>query len=325
MALEDYKVGFRTIGYSNPEQNFRLDVNIWYPTTKNPRELTYTPWTILAAREAKVANGRFPLLILSHPSPGTRFSYHDTCALLAKKGFIVAAPTHAEDCMDNMRLIFTWEQLRTRVQDIKRLIDLLPNHKDIGTSIDTSKIGVIGAGAGGTAALLLGGAKPNCISWPDYCTKAGKKDVYCNPWAREKINTICKEFPLRKSLADKRISAIALLSPSFGMLFSPSSFKTFPTPLLILSLGNDTVNNHLFHADAISGYVREQSRTLWLPTADLGALMAPCPESLARELQELCRSVTPKQRQTIHKRMWEHLALFFADELKNKETPSPKH
>ena len=314
-ALDDFKVGFLTIGFSYPEERLRLDVNVWYPSIRNARELNYAPYTIMAAREGKPCEGHFPLLIVSHPSPGTRFSYHDTCSWLASQGYVVAAPTHTQDCMDNMQLLFTWEQFKGRAHDICRLIDELPKHQLLGSIIDRQKIGLVGFGSGGTTALLLGGALPDCISWPDYCPKAGKKDLYCNPWSREKVNAICREFPLKKSLKDPRIKAIAIVSPGFGMLFSPRSFQHFTTPLLVLTAGKDTLNDHRLHADVLTGYLRAQSRTLFIAEADMGALMAPCPDSLAKELSELCRSVSPKERLLIHKRMHEALASFFSEEL----------
>lgn len=39
--------------------------------------------------------------------------------------------------------------------------------------------------------------------------------------------------------------------------------------------------------------------------------MAPCPESLATELPELCRSVTPEERKQIHEDLAEALGDFF--------------
>ena len=324
LALDDFKTGFLTLGFSFPDEQLRLDVNVWYPSLRNPRELNYAPYTILAAREAKPCDGRFPLLIVSHPSPGIRFSYHDTCAWLATQGYVVAAPTHTYDCMDNMQQLFTWQQLQSRARDISRLIDELPKHKLLGPVLDSQRIGLLGFGAGGTTALLLGGAMPDCISWPDYCPRAGKKDLYCNPWSREKVNAICREFPLKKPLKDPRIKALAVVSPGFGMLFSPHSFQHFSTPLLMLSTGKDNLNDHRLHADVLTGYLLAKSRTLFIDEADMGALMAPCPDSLANELSELCRSVSPKERQLIHKRMQEALASFFADELSRADPQTEK-
>ena len=71
-AADSYQVGFRTLGQWSADTNLRLDVNIWYPSLRPPRELNYAPWTIAAARNGKPVEGRFPLLRLSHASPGTR-------------------------------------------------------------------------------------------------------------------------------------------------------------------------------------------------------------------------------------------------------------
>ena len=38
-----YQVGFRTIGQWQVENALRLDVNIWYPSIRAPRELDYPP------------------------------------------------------------------------------------------------------------------------------------------------------------------------------------------------------------------------------------------------------------------------------------------
>ena len=101
-AADTYLVGFRTLGQWSQTANLRLDVNVWYPSVRPPRDLNYAPWEISASRAGKAVEGRFPLLLLSHDTAGTRFSYHDTAAWLASLGFVVAAPNHTADNMDNM-------------------------------------------------------------------------------------------------------------------------------------------------------------------------------------------------------------------------------
>ena len=97
LADNGYNPGFRTLGFWQQESGIRVDVNVWYPSVRAPRSLSYAPWTIRGARNGKPVPGRFPLILLSHPSSGTRFSFHDTAAALAARGFVVAArpPTPA--------------------------------------------------------------------------------------------------------------------------------------------------------------------------------------------------------------------------------------
>ena len=177
LADNGYNPGFRTLGFWQQESGIRVDVNVWYPSVRAPRSLSYAPWTIRGARNGKPVPGRFPLILLSHPSSGTRFSFHDTAAALAARGFVVAAPTHPRDCMENMDHLFLWEQLKDRALELSATMDLLLADKDIGPSIDPKRIGVLGYGSGATAALLLGGALPDCSGWMDYCRKAPQADA----------------------------------------------------------------------------------------------------------------------------------------------------
>ncbi|MBQ7585655.1 MAG: hypothetical protein IJU40_05340, partial [Desulfovibrionaceae bacterium] len=296
LAAEVYKVGFKTLGFWIPALGVRLDINVWYPGVRASRDLNYPPWTIYGARDCKVKAGKYPLILISHPSPATRFSFHDTGYWLASQGFIVAAPTHSHDCLDNMQDLFTWEQLSTRVLELRMTLELLLGEKDLHEYIEDGAIGLLGFGAGGTAALLMAGALPNCISWPEYCSKAGKNDLYCNPWSREKINNICTYLPLKKSLTDSRIKALVAVSPGFGMLFSSKSFDHIEAEILLLSAENDQLNKPQFHIEALATYLRGKARLLTIQDADLGALMAPCPQSLEQELPDLCRSVNAKER-----------------------------
>jgi predicted dienelactone hydrolase len=97
------RVGFKTLGPWQAQSNTRADLAVWYPAGRAPSELRYGPWTIKAARNAKELPGRFPLVVVSHDSPGTRFSHHGSAETLAKSGFVVAAATHHGDNMDDMR------------------------------------------------------------------------------------------------------------------------------------------------------------------------------------------------------------------------------
>lgn len=306
-----YNVGFRTLGQWDAENGLRLDVNIWYPSVRPARDIQYGPWEISAARGGKPVDGRFPLILLSHDTAGSRFSYHDTAAWLAACGFVVAAPTHPGDNMNNMDQLLTWEQLESRVRELSGLISFLLNDVETEPSIDHDRIGVLGFGAGGTAALLLGGALPDCEGWKDYCAQAGKHDMYCNVWAQNRMDGLCRSLPLTRSPADTRIKAVAAVAPGFGMLFGRESFRWFYPPLLLVAAAGDNLNKVALHARKIYECTGKKARWLVLDKADAGALMAPCPPSLAEELPELCRSVSEEDRKAVHKNMFAALSDFF--------------
>ena len=286
-AAESYQVGFCTLGSWSADKNLRLDVNVWYPSVRPPRDLSYPPWEFSAARGGKAVEGRFPLLLLSHDTAGTRFSYHDTASWLASRGFVVAAPTHARDNLDHMEDLLTWSQLQTRAQELSGVIDLLLADPETASSVDADRIGVLGFGAGGAAALLLGGALPDCTAWNSYCGMAGRNDLYCNPWARTRMDKLCQSLPLTKSLADPRVRAVAAVAPGFGMLFSRAAFRWFYPPLLLVAAQNDQNNPPALHARHIYKNMEKKPRWLYLPGADAAAFAA------GETVVGLVRSVEP--------------------------------
>lgn len=310
-----FQPGFRTLGAWSPDTKMRMDLNLWYPCARNAHALSYSPWTINAAPNAKPAEGRFPLLVLSHATPANRFSYHDLAGALASRGFVVAAPTHGHDCLANMDDLFSWNQLERRTREISAAIDFALSEKDVSQIIDRQAIGLLGFGAGGAAALLAGGALPSCASWPEYLRAAEADDPYARGWAREKIDTICKNFPLKESLADPRIKAVAAIAPGYGMFFDAASFASFPPRLLLAAAGRESFNRAEMHCVPLARILGEKAIYLDLPGADEGSLMAKCPQSLEKTLPELCLSVNDEERGLIHKALLEALIAFFTRSL----------
>lgn len=311
LHAQTWQVGFRTLGVWEDEPAVRVDINIWYPSLRKPRDLDYSPWVFSAALNGKPAPGRFPLLLLSHDTPGDRFSHHSLASSLAANGFYVVAPNHGGDCMNNMDDLFTWQQLHRRTGELAKAIDLVLAEKDLADNINAAAIGMIGFGSGATSALLMGGALPSCTNWGAYCPKAGSHDVYCSPWAVERMINMCSNFPLTKSLADTRIKAIAAIAPGYGMLFDAQSFRHFHPALLLVAAGRSLFNRNRLHCEPIARLLGKKARFLNLPDADTGALMSACPPALNAEVPELCNSVTPEMRAQIHGELQDTLLSFF--------------
>lgn len=310
-AAESFHPGFKTLGIWMPEKNLRLDINVWYPSVRLPFEVNYSPWSFQAARNGKEVPGRFPLLLLSHDSSGTRFSYHETAAYLARSGFVVAAPTHDGDNMDDMSKLFTLEQLTDRARQLGATLDTVLSQPSIASSIDPNRVGVIGFGIGGTAALLIGGALPDGTGWAAYCSRVGAADAYCSDWAASRMARLVAELPLKTSPADARVKAVAAVAPGYGMLFSRESMRYFYPPLLLIRAGKDAINRSPLHADAILAALSRAAEFRTLDQADATSLMSACPPELQQDLPELCGDLSPEERRRIHGRLNPMLARFF--------------
>ena len=229
-------VGFYNMGISLPERELNLDINVWYPTdSRRRRPYKLQSWSFRAAGKTAVSPGSWPLILLSHPSSGNRLTHHNTASDLAARGFIVAVMTHPFDNLDSMPDLYSWDLFVHRARDLRLLLDIILNHEHFAQSIDRERIGVLGFGAGGAAALLVGGALPDCTLWDTFCTGSDLRNPYCNSWAKNRIDkNICPALPLKHSLADVRVKACALVEPGFSMLFSHDALAWFYPPVLLV-------------------------------------------------------------------------------------------
>lgn len=112
---------------------------------------------------------KYPLLVISHASGLTRYSYHTLADLLVKRGYIVAVPMHSEDNAHNMRIFYSAKSFYQRAKQCSLTVDLLLQDKTFVRFVDTAKISFMGFGSGGTSGLLLAGAELSAEKWQTYC------------------------------------------------------------------------------------------------------------------------------------------------------------
>lgn len=348
-----YQPGFRTMGIWIPETGERLDVAVWYPSVRAPSEIHLGDWTLDVARGGKEVPGRFPLLVISHCTAGSRLAHHDTAEALARAGFVVAAPTHPGDNSNDTSSLFLPEQLTARPRHISTTISRLLRAPETAPMIDPTRIGVIGFGTGGATALLLAGARPDGGRYAGYCERTTPGDPYCTKWASERLARLPEALrPLQSgpgatesavppatpfppsqtsqpsqapqaSMTDVRVRAVALVAPGYGMLFPHASLTGVTVPVAILKADEDEVNRAPLHADALRAALPRPPEFTVLAGADHYALMAACPPTLQRDLPELCGGVDEDTRQTIHRILNARLVRFFLSTLGEAGPPLP--
>ncbi len=289
-AAELFQPAFKTIGVWNKSNSTRIDVNIWYPTHSRPSRAVYGEWSFDVVRFGRAVTGRFPLIVLSHDSAATRFSYHDTASLLARSGFVVMAPDHKNDNLQRMSQLFTWQQLAERMQDIQTILHMAATHKDVREMVDTNRMGFLGFGTGASVALLLGGARIDASGFDGYCRRVPQSIMYCNAWAAGHVQKMLQGLPpLGKSFAEKRFKAIVAVGPKYDMFFTPKALESLHDGVMLIEAESDLKKKAWFDSD-IQGFFPESMPYSIVKEVEARDLMAPCPAQLKKDLPDLCGS-----------------------------------
>ncbi len=258
-----WTAGFRTVGVWEQENALRLDVAIWYPSNRYPSRVEYGRHAFSVARNAKPAEGLFPIVLIVHGTGESRFRWHSLAGELAERGFIVVAPTFTGDNDYDMSNTMPPVQLFTKGQEAQAFLLWLQTYPDLQKNLDMSRIGLFGAGSGADAALLLAGASLDAGPWEGYCQRAQKvredmqidvlAEPYCQPWAREKMQDFVKSVQGGDfSYARLHVQALALAFPVYGMFFSQHSLQMVKAPTLMLGNSQDLVFLPSLHTEAIA-------------------------------------------------------------------------
>lgn len=161
-------------------------VAVWYPTSGDPSQYTYSSrFSGLLAKDGPVtpACGRpAPLVVFSHGYTGCGLQSVSFTEELARNGYVVAAPDHADAAICHIvppapgakhslpaqaKILdpSAWnESSRTdRRVDVEAVIDHLLSDKEFGPVIDPGKIGLAGHSLGGYTVVGLAGGWPGWL------------------------------------------------------------------------------------------------------------------------------------------------------------------
>ncbi len=100
-------IGRRSVQLVDSRRSDRVMLSdVWYPAEPQSAESQRSTYEVLpgirflaaaAIADAPIADGRFPLIVMSHGRTGTRFAYSLLCEALAARGAIVVSSDHPGD------------------------------------------------------------------------------------------------------------------------------------------------------------------------------------------------------------------------------------
>ena len=261
----DLPVGVREMLFINPDQvdvvntgaegqiaryDRPLTIEIWYPaaegtsfggsydTVLRDGETTATLHG-RAVRDAEVANGTYPLVIISHGYPGNRWLMSPLAENIASKGYVVASIDHRDSTYSDQAAFGS--TLVNRPWDQRFVIDQLAAlEDDLGATIDAENVAVIGYSMGGYGALIYAGAG---------VTQASTEYEWGAPQGLLERNMMGTES--HAALRDDRVQAVVAFGPwgNNAGFWDETGLGGIDTPLMLIAGGVDDVSVY----DAIRG------------------------------------------------------------------------
>ena len=222
-------------------ENRPVHLDIWYPAD-NAAEAShsYGISTGHVAKAAPIADGRLPVVLLSHGAMGAAVNYSWIAEELARHGHVVLGVSHfGESPVFGPATLDPSAVTRfgDRTRDFNAALDFLLTQSAYAPHVDPNRIGLIGHSSGGATALMLAGAGLTVAGLADHCrADQGRDDKGCR-YPPQTPDPAQAPVPLGRA-----IKAIVALDPALGPGFSREALAAVRAPVLIAgSRDNDFI------------------------------------------------------------------------------------
>ncbi|MEH6420685.1 alpha/beta hydrolase family protein [Pseudomonas sp. CGJS7] len=322
LAAHAQGVGMSKIETFEPITGTTVPALVMYPShdAKADALTQVGPYAVAAAADSAIADGRFPLIVLSHGHLGSMYGHHDLGAALARHGYIVAMPQHVGDSYDDPKGAGTDRVLLGRAWQASAVISATLKDSRLSGHIDAERIGSAGFSAGGYTTSLLLGAKPDFDLFPAFCKKyPGAPELCDRPLpAPEQVHSIANPPPT----ADARVRAGFSMAP-FSTLFDKNSLKDVKAPVFLYTAQKDQVLIPSENGLRIRPLLPNLYEFAEVPGAGHYAFLPPCGEELAKAAPVICKDAAGVDRARIHEKINADAVRFFDAQFKqDKAAPT---
>ena len=240
-AVAGEPAGVRFLAVSVPARDRPLDITVWYPATPGGAPTMVGDSRLFHGTEgmqdAPVADGRHPLILVSHGSGGSIRTIGWIASHLATAGFIVAGPDHPGTTTGNSTpadTIRLWE----RPADISALLTAMLDDPMWEPHIDDTRIGAMGFSLGGYTVMALAGTHVSREAYARYCdTHPTMPD--CVWFASGSVDMgAVDRTAFEGSSHDPRINAVVAVDPSVVHAMTAESLGAIPIPVHLVNLEN---------------------------------------------------------------------------------------
>ncbi|MEP1944758.1 MAG: hypothetical protein ABJJ03_16790, partial [Sulfitobacter sp.] len=233
--------GVKDLSIAAPHHDANITGALYYPSAEGGVAQTYAENPVFIGvpvlKDAEIADGRYPLVMLSHGMGGHIRSLGWLSTALAERGAIVVAVNHPNSTWGDFDLA---EGLKhwTRAQDMSRVLDTLLADPKVAPHLDTQQIMAAGFSYGGWTALSLAGMRGNHAGYVAHCAEYGMASSHCADLMRgnaglQDVNAA----QWNDSYADVRINSGFAIDPGLAWGIHAQEVAGISADITLLSLG----------------------------------------------------------------------------------------
>lgn len=267
----------------------------------------------LAYVGAAVAEGRHPLVLLSHGSGGNADGLGWLSSGLAAKGAMVLAVNHPGSTSGDSSARRS-TNLGARAADLSAALDMVLADPNFAPFVDQARISVVGFSLGGATALNLAGLRFDGARQAENC-RAEPKAADCVFFLRGGVD-FATSPGFDAEAQDSRISRAVVVDPGFGGSAVEASLSAVRIPVAFVNLG---VGADLLGAanvgpdgNDLAARLSEASLTVIAPASHftfLGECQPGGAAMLAEERDDpICDDPAGADRGEVHRRLVEEIA-----------------
>jgi predicted dienelactone hydrolase len=274
------------------------------------------------AKDGKIANKKYPLIMISHGTGGGRLTLEWLADILVQNGFMVAAVDHWGNTYDNkiaIDFVTPWQ----RPRDISFVLTGLLNDAKFGPVIDQNKIGMAGFSLGGYTTIALAGGVLSFDALKKFTNSpTGQKEVNIPEFPRlmEVIKTGKPDESFRNSpqhLKDKRFKAYFAICPALGQGFiDASQFKEVDKPLYIAEVESDSITPYKTNAEHYHALIPSSQYFLIKGKANHYVFLGEAADPVKKGAPIYFVDDPSVDRHAIHQQVGEMATEFFKEHLK---------
>ena len=296
--------GFRA-GVARPSAagEAAFEMLVWYPTEAEEVPWQAGPFPMPATRDAAVAPGRFPVLLLSHGGGrggGTPLILREISVALARRGYLVIAPFHGRP------------GLAGRPLQMRRALESVRADPRFAAHLDTARLGMLGFSLGTAVTLQLAGAVPNPAHLLAYCAAHPRDTMSCRQ-VRDGNSTAPPPALAEPGAAPPLpLKALVLMDP-FAVLFQRPELVRVSMPVLILRPEASELPGEA-NASGLAAALPQAPQVQTIPGGHF-VFADICPAVLRAGSPELCEDPPGVDRAAVHAALQARIIAFLGEQL----------